>query len=175
MANETKQYAQWIDVPDGKGGLERKWLKDAEAQEGTLYPVDVSALTPTSTFRKNAVVGINGVFYRAKVATSHFPVVLVLDDVTEQFVIEQVNGKVAFVIDDPTVHQDWEVWTDAGIEFWIAQIGSSLTALAARVTALETTTATALQPTDTFGGYQAQTLLTAVASLIGKTVVLNDE
>lgn len=30
---ETKKYAQWIDIPDGKGGSERKWLKDAEARD----------------------------------------------------------------------------------------------------------------------------------------------
>ena len=29
---ETKKYAQWIEIPDGEGGAERKWLKDAEAQ-----------------------------------------------------------------------------------------------------------------------------------------------
>jgi hypothetical protein len=29
---ETKKYAQWIDIPDGKGGYERKWCKDAEAR-----------------------------------------------------------------------------------------------------------------------------------------------
>lgn len=29
----AKQYAKWIDVPDGNGGLERKWLKDAEARD----------------------------------------------------------------------------------------------------------------------------------------------
>jgi methyl-accepting chemotaxis protein len=31
MANETKQYAQWIDVPNQQGGSDRKWMKDAES------------------------------------------------------------------------------------------------------------------------------------------------
>lgn len=139
-----------------------------------LKPVNVAALTPSSTFVKNAVIGINGVIYRAKQATSHFPVTLVTDSTsgTEQFVIESVNGKIAFVIDDQTVDSDWEVWTDAGIEYWIAQIGSSLTALAARVTALEAVTP--VLPTTSYGGHTAAALLTAVASLMGKTVVLNE-
>ena len=38
-----------------------------------LYPVDVNTLTPTSTFVANAIIGINGVIYRAKQATSHLP------------------------------------------------------------------------------------------------------
>ena len=31
MAN-NKQYAMWIDIPDGNGGTERKWVKDEEAR-----------------------------------------------------------------------------------------------------------------------------------------------
>lgn len=29
---DTKQDFQWLDIPDGKGGYERKWCKDAEAR-----------------------------------------------------------------------------------------------------------------------------------------------
>lgn len=66
MANETKQYAQWIDVPDGQGGLERKWLKDAEAQVAIQYlQTTVSSLQPryqvtisghTAVFGNNATL-----------------------------------------------------------------------------------------------------------------------
>ena len=156
--------------------------------DGTLYPVDISTLTPTTTFRKNAVLGINGVLYRAKVATSAFPVALVTDDARGQFVIDMVNGKRAFVIDDPAVHQDWEVWTDAGIEYWIALQDARMSALAEQkqdvisdLTTIRSNAAlavSALQMTSTvgYGGqtYTVQELLKAVASLMGKTVVVND-
>ena len=35
---DTKLDFQWFDIPDGKGGYERRWCKDAEAREdiGTL-------------------------------------------------------------------------------------------------------------------------------------------
>jgi hypothetical protein len=29
---ETKRDFQWLDIPDGNGGYERKWCKDAEAR-----------------------------------------------------------------------------------------------------------------------------------------------
>ena len=29
---DTKQDFQWLDIPDGNGGTERKWCKDAEAR-----------------------------------------------------------------------------------------------------------------------------------------------
>ena len=38
-----------------------------------LHPVAVSSMTPSSTFVKNAVIGINGVLYRSTKATSNLP------------------------------------------------------------------------------------------------------
>ena len=32
MADNTKQEFQWLDIPDGNGGFERKYVKDAEAR-----------------------------------------------------------------------------------------------------------------------------------------------
>lgn len=32
MADNTKQEFQWLDIPDGNGGLARKYVKDAEAR-----------------------------------------------------------------------------------------------------------------------------------------------
>ena len=29
---DTKENFQWLDIPDGQGGYERKWCKDAEAR-----------------------------------------------------------------------------------------------------------------------------------------------
>ena len=40
MADNTKQEFQWLDIPDGNGGLARKYVKDAEARAaiGELTP-----------------------------------------------------------------------------------------------------------------------------------------
>ena len=46
----------------------------------TLIPVDVNSLTPSSTFAKNSVIGINGVLYRSLRQTSHSPVVMAVQD-----------------------------------------------------------------------------------------------
>jgi hypothetical protein len=32
MADNIKQDFQYFDIPDGQGGYERKWCKDAEAR-----------------------------------------------------------------------------------------------------------------------------------------------
>jgi hypothetical protein len=145
-----------------------------------LHPVNINTLTPSSTFVANAIIGINGVIYRAKQATSHFPVVL--ETSGGALVVQVINGKKSFVVSDPTVHSDWEQWTDAAIEYWISQLAARATslenadvALASRITALET----ALQSRPgsiTYGGveYSASDLLTAMASLMTKTVVTGE-
>ena len=58
------------------------------------YPVDMSTLTPTSTFKKGSVLAINGVFYRATTDTSNFPITLVVQD--GKFVVNVVNGMNAY-------------------------------------------------------------------------------
>ena len=145
--------------------------------DAALYPVNVNTLTPSSTFVKNAIIGINGVIYRSKKATSNLPVTLQVSG--GAFVVETINGKIAFVVTNSTVNADWEVWTDAAIEYWIAQLAARATALetadtalAARITALET--AIQQRPASiTYGGvqYSATDLLTAIASLMTKQVV----
>ena len=67
-----------------------------------LHPVNINTLTPTSTFVANAIIGINGVIYRAKQATSHFPVVL--ETSGGALVVQVINGKKSFVVSNPTVH-----------------------------------------------------------------------
>jgi hypothetical protein len=32
MADNNKVHAEWIDIPDGSGGTQRIWYKDAEAR-----------------------------------------------------------------------------------------------------------------------------------------------
>lgn len=155
---ENKQYAKWIDVPDGSGSLQRKWIKDEDARDNLLYPVNVASLTPSSTFVKNAIIGINGVIYRATANTSNFPVTLTIDN--GQFVYDEVNGKKAFVVSDPTVNQGWEIFTDAGVEYWIEQKADIADVMAHTITKDGKT-------------YTVQQLLEAVVYLMGRTVVLN--
>jgi len=94
---------------------------------GALLPVDISTLTPASTFPKNAVVGINGVLYRATAATQNLPCTLTVQD--GKFVVNIVDGKMAFTVTDPAPNEGWEVFTDASIEYWISQLNARITAL----------------------------------------------
>ena len=134
-----------------------------------LYPVDITTLTPSTTFRKNAVIGINGVLYRSKQATSNFPVTLMTQDGI--FVTNTVNGKIAFVVADATVNSGWEIWTDAGIEFWVESINAAI----ADITTIRSNASSAVKPTDvvTYGGneYTVSQLLGEMAKLMNKTVV----
>jgi len=141
-----------------------------EVAEGRLYPVDISTLTPSSTFGINAVIGINGVLYRAKRATSNFPVVLMTQD--NAFVTNTVNGKIAFVIADPTLNSDWEIWTDAGIEYWVESINTAI----ADIATIRSNASSAVKPTDviTYGQheYTVSQLLNEMAKVADKTVVI---
>ena len=122
-----------------------------------LHPVNINLLTPSSTFTKNSILGINGVLYRATANTSNFPVTLTIDN--GQFVFDEVNGKKAFVVSDPTVNQGWEQFMDAGIEYWLAQKADVADVLATNITVSGKT-------------YTVRQLLEALVYLMGKTVVL---
>jgi len=147
----TAVFATKQQVTDGLAGK--------ASLDDILHPVNVNTLTPTSTFVANAIIGINGVIYRAKQATSHFPVPLVIDN--NAFVVQNIDGKIVFTVSSNTIHQDWEQWTDAAIEYWKAQLD-------ARVSALENKTITYNNKT-----YTVNELLTAVAQLMERTVVIN--
>lgn len=139
-----------------------------------LLPVDISALTPSSSFPKNAVLGINGVLYRAKRATADFPVTLSVD--SGEFVTVEAGGKTAYVIADATLSEDWEVWTDAAIEYWQQLLATRTTALEQanaaleqRIAALEAT----LSPyTYNNKSYSVPDLLNALATLMPEVVVV---
>lgn len=191
--SDPKNYFEFLDLADGS----RWYAKDAEAQaaisemetsvpstyatkqevtDSALHPVNVNTLTPSSTFVKNAIIGINGVIYRAKQATSHFPVVLTIED--GSFVVNTVNGKIAFVVSDPTVHQDWEVFTDAAIEYWVVSLNAALAAKQDAINDLEairTNAQNAVKTTDQYTvgevRYPVSALLQAVANLMSKTLV----
>lgn len=124
---------------------------------GVLCPVDISTVTPSTTFPKNAVLGIGGVLYRAKRATASMPLTMVVSD--GKFVTHEVNGQQAFVVQDMTVNADWEVWMDAGLSYAYSLADQ-------RITALETETYTANGEQ-----YTRQQLLQAVAELMNKTIV----
>lgn len=124
---------------------------------GVLCPVDISTVTPSTTFPKNAVLGIGGVLYRAKRATASMPLTMVVSG--GKFVTHEVNGQQAFVVQDMTVNADWEVWMDAGLSYAYSLADQ-------RITALETETYTADGQT-----YTRTQLLQAVAELMDKTIV----
>ena len=97
---------------------------EADLAAGTLYPVDMDSITPSSTFRQNAVLGINGVIYRALNATGDLPVTLATDN--GAFVYHMIDGHKAYVIDDPDLNSDWEIWTDASMEYWRKSLDNAL-------------------------------------------------
>lgn len=147
---------------------------------GALYPVNVNTLTPSITFVKNAVIGINGVIYRAKQDTTHFPVVLVTQE--GAFVVNTTaTGKIAFVTASQTIDTDWEVFTDAAIEYWVETLNAALAAKQDAIADLEAIRANAqnaVKATDEYTvdgvGYPVSVLLQSVANLMSKTIVVDE-
>lgn len=132
---------------------------------GALLPVDISTLTPASTFPKNAVIGIGGVLYRATAATQNLPCTLTVQD--GQFVVNIVNGKTAFTVTDPSPNSGWEIFTDASVEYWISQLNALI--------AQKATVGDVMQATVNYGQTQftVQQLLQEMAKLMSRTVVVN--
>lgn len=157
--------------------LEFKESFSAELSGEFLHPVNVNSLTPSSTFVKNAVIGINGVLYRSIKATSNFPVTLTTNN--GAFVVHTINGKIAFVVSDSTLNSDWEVFTDASIEYWVAQINASLgnkQDTIADLSTIRSNASDAVKKSDQYMvgnvAYSVTDLLQAVANLMNKTVVV---
>ena len=46
MADNNKVHAEWIDIPNGSGGTQRIWYKDAEARAAIEQLEPTSAATP---------------------------------------------------------------------------------------------------------------------------------
>lgn len=152
-------------------------LSQNEAEH--LHPISISSLTPSSTFGKNSVIGINGVLYRSTQETSNFPVTLVVQD--GAFVTNVVNGKVAFVVADPTIKSGWEIFTDASIEYWVEALNAALSSKQGTISDIETirsNSSAAVKPSDTYQvgnvSYTVDELLQAVANLMSKTVVVQN-
>ena len=153
-----------------------KFATKDELTDAVLHPVDISSLTPSSTFVKNAVIGINGVLYRATAATSNLPCALVTQD--GALVTHTVNGKTAYVVSDATPNAGWEIFTDASIEYWVEALNASLSSkqdTVSDIATIRSNAANAVKPTDvyTYNGqdYTVSELLQALAELMPKTVV----
>lgn len=164
------------------GGIPKADLAQTvqDTLDAALYPVNVDTLTPSSTFVKNAIIGINGVIYKAKRNTSNLPVTLTVQD--GAFVVNIINGKKAFVVSSSTINSDWEIWTDAAIEYWTSQLDARTTALETATAALQSrdsvldgriTTLEGITGVITVDGntYTARELLTAMASMMNMTIV----
>lgn len=151
-------------------------LAKSYTDEKALHPVNIDSLTPSSTFIKNAVIGINGVLYRSTQATSNLPVTLVVQG--GAFVTNTVKGKIAFVVSDSKIKEGWEIFTDASIEYWVESINAALAAKQDAINdlaAIRSNAQSAIKTTDQYTAgnvtYSATDLLQAVANLMSKTLV----
>ena len=160
---------------------------DAEFAARTMKPVDISTLTPSSTFEGGAVIGINGVFYKATQDTSEFPVTLMIED--GAFVTHTIDGKTAYIVTDSTLSEDWILWSDASIDYWINNINAQITAVnnvnaGYRLNQIESINASqsgqiaslfqsVADVTVNGQTYTIRQLLTAVAELMNQTVVVS--
>ena len=155
-----------------KAALLSKMYTDKKA----LRPVNVNTLTPSSTFPENSVIGINGVLYRSTQATSNLPVTLTVQN--GAFVTHTVNGKLAFVVSDPTINNGWEIFTDASIEYWIesvnALLGSKQDSIS-DISDIRSNSQNAVKKLDEYTSgnvtYTVTELLQSVADLMSKTLV----
>ena len=165
-----------------------------EVIAATIIPIDIDELVPGMTFEQNAILGINGVMYRAVRQTTDFPVVLLVESGHIVY-DEDEEGRKALVVDDYTLSEDWEIWSDAGIprtleqmtddqEDFMAQEQADMAAFKQEIrndaAQLIVLAAASLKPgtkiTSSSGTeYTAEALLTAVADLMESTIVVNDE
>ena len=157
---------------------------DALLADRTMHPIDMDEVTPSSTFTAGDVLGINGILYKAKVNTSDFPVTVVVDDTTGQFVYDtDDDGNKAYVIEDYTLSEDWMKWADAGINYSLSVINSQLSYLntlriASRLGTLEQQLANMLQalmPITVDGvTYSVRDILTELAKLMNANIVIDE-
>lgn len=154
-----------------------------EVSDATLIPLNMEQLTPSSTFVKNNVLGINGILYRAKQNTSEFPVTVVTDKGRFVYDTDKYGNK-AYVVSDYTLSQAWEKWSDAGISYSLSVIDSRLSyfnnlQIANRLTQIESLLRNIQQTLGdvTVDGqtYTVRGILTELAKLMDKDVVIGDE
>ena len=90
-----------------------------------VIPVDVNILTPSSTFVKGNVIGINSIFYYCTQDTTNFPVILASQG--DEFVYNEKDGHKCFVVTDATIQTGWEQWCDDFVEYWLSLKQDKLT------------------------------------------------
>lgn len=105
-----------------------QYVADEIAQEGgyVLYPVTDADMT-SGTFRKNSIITIDGVTYKAIRDTTNLPVVFVMED--GKYVTQVDSGINLFVIAGYSQTADWEVWIDASNNYRFRQLESRVTRL----------------------------------------------
>lgn len=175
-------------------GVAATYATKSALTAATIIPIDIDELVPGMTFEQNAILGINGVMYRAVRQTTDFPVVLLVESGHIVY-DEDEEGRKALVVDDYTLSEDWEIWSDAGIprtleqmtddqEDFMAQEQADMAAFKQEIrndaAQLIVLAAASLKPgtkiTSSSGTeYTAEALLTAVADLMESTIVVNDE
>lgn len=155
--------------------------------------IDIEDLEVGMTFPKNALLAINGVSYQAKKATTQFPVTVLVESGHIVY-DEDAEGRKALVIEDYTLASDWKIWGDAGIPRTLDNMAAQQTAFMAQEQAdmaafkqeirndaaeLVALAASSIKPGTKFTSssgtqYTAEALLTALADLMDKTVVIHE-
>ncbi len=99
-----------------------EYVAEEIAQQGgyVLYPVEEGTLSPTSTFRKNAIICIDAVIYRAVRDTQNLPLKFVVEG--NKFVVQTLYGRTALVRGSNDVSSDWAVWADASNDIRFRQL-----------------------------------------------------
>lgn len=179
----TLADVQMIWTDKQKPFINQTFATKQEVSDATLIPLNMEQLTPSSTFVKNNVLGINGILYRAKQNTSEFPVSVVTDKGRFVYDTDKYGNK-AYVVSDYTLSQAWEKWSDAGINYSLSVIDSRLSyfnnlQIALRLTQIESLLRNIQQTLGdvTVDGqtYTVRGILTELAKLMDKDVVLGDE
>lgn len=198
-------YIRDIEAQENLARLPLVYATKAELTSATIIPIEIDDLTPTTTFVKNNIIGINGVMYRALKNTSEFPVVVLVEDGHIVY-DEDEHGRKSFVVDDYTLSEDWEIWTDASIPralelmasqqsvFVEQQTAQQSAFIAQQTAAFETeqqvmenfrleirlAVAGAIKESEVITASSGQTytvrqILQTMAELMDKTVVVNEE
>lgn len=107
----------------GTDTAERTWQAKIIAdfvKAHDLNPISLSALTMSSTFKKNDVIAINGKIYRCTAATTteKLPFTPVIHD--GKLVYNEKDGARAYVFQNYTLNADWELFADCSQYFAMA-------------------------------------------------------
>ena len=110
--NIKAMFGFWTDqylmaLGQGSGG----------ASGSMINPKNLDDLTPSSSFTEGDAIALNGIIYRATAATTNFPVSFVAQG--NSFVVSNYKDYYAYVVANDAIQDDWEVWLDTGVQFYI--------------------------------------------------------